>query len=183
MIAGRFLAPIFFQNKMIEKMIVAEWSLTLVWNILTKWSLKWSLKNLDFEKISTILCMTLYTREIAYLHWKIGFQAVFMHVYTRNCEFTLENWFSSSFYACIHAKLHIYIIKLVFKLFYACIHAKLSIYTRKFVFKLFLCMYTCKFNFFRNILKNKTKMIAKNDRWKMIGDLRIFDYENDYRRR
>ena len=101
MIAGRVLAPIFFQNKMIEKMIVAEWSLTLVWNILTKWSLKWSLKNLDFEKISTILCM--YTREIAYLHWKIGFRAVFMHVYTLNCEFTLENWFSSSFYACIHA--------------------------------------------------------------------------------
>ena len=25
-------------------------------------------------------------------------------------------------------------------------------------------------------------MIAKNDRWKMIGDLRIFDYENDYDR-
>ena len=33
----------------------------------------------------------MYIREIAYLHWKIGFQAVFMHVYTRNCEFTLEN--------------------------------------------------------------------------------------------
>ena len=31
-------------------------------------------------------------------------------------------------------------------------------------------------------LKNKNKMIAKNDRWKMIGDLRIFDYENYYDR-
>ena len=99
MIAGRFLAPNFFQNKMIEKMIVAEWSLTLVWNILTKWSLKWSLKNLDFEKIQP-------------------------------------------FYACIHAKLHIYIENWFSSCFYACIHAKLWIYTRKLVFKLFLCMHT-----------------------------------------
>ena len=64
--------------------------------------------------------MHVYTRNCIFT-LKIDFQAVFMHVYTRNCEFTLENWFSSSFYACIHAKLHIYIGKLVFKLF-LCMH-------------------------------------------------------------
>ena len=47
----------------------------------------------------------------------------FMHVYTRNCIFTLENWFSSCFYACIHAKLWIYTRKLVFKLF-LCMHTR-----------------------------------------------------------
>ena len=39
----------------------------------------------------------MYTREIAYLHWKIGFQTVFMHVYTRNCIFTLEISFQTLF--------------------------------------------------------------------------------------
>ena len=98
------------------------------------------------------LCM--YTREIAYLHWKIGTQTVFMHdiVYTRNCIFTLGNWFSSCFYACIHAKL--------------------CIYTRKLVFKLFLCMYTCKF--LRNIWKIKWND-RWNDRWKMIAPLNFFE--------
>ena len=149
MIAGRFLAPNFFQNKMIEKMIVAEWSLTLVWNILTKWSLKWSLKNLDFEKISTILCM--YTREIAYLHWKIGFQAVFMHVYTRNCIFRVIKLVFKLF-LCMHTReiaylhykigfqavfMHLYTRNCVFTLenwfpssIYACIHMKKNIHTK-----------------------------------------------------
>ena len=164
MIAGRFLASIFFSNKMIEKMIVAEWSLTLVWNILTKWSLKWSLKNLDFEKISTILCMT---------------------VYTRNCIFTLENWFSSCFYACIHAKLWIYTRKLVFKLF-LCMHTREIAYLQ---YKIgFQAVFTHVYLQIQYIWKIKIKWSRKmivgkwSATWEFLIMKMIIDVDNGGRR-